>query len=150
MRLNLHCLLLLTFMVGIHWSALGQAAVIAEVTKLDNIQREALLKGDTVTMQRLFAKDFVVNTPDNKVINYRQVANLIRNGMLDYASFERTIDKVTISGNVAVLMGQEVLRPKNKAMNAGKTVTRRFTNVWVQTGGSWHLLARQASNTLVQ
>jgi hypothetical protein len=149
MRLNLR-FLLLALMLGGNWSALAQPAVIAEVTRLDNLQREALLKGDTVTMKRLFAKDFVVNTPDNKVINYRQVASLIRNGMLDYASFERTIDKATVSGNIVILMGQEVLKPRNQAMNAGKTVMRRFTNVWVQTGGSWHLLARQASNIGVQ
>jgi hypothetical protein len=42
-------------------------------------------------------------------------------------------------------MGGETIRPQGKQVNAGKTVTRRFTNVWMSSKNSWSIVARQAT-----
>ncbi|HEX8330337.1 MAG TPA: nuclear transport factor 2 family protein [Hymenobacter sp.] len=144
MRLSF-CLLLLVSIIGLERPAWGQAAVIAEITKLENMEREAVLKHDTVALQRLWSKDFVVNNPQNMVSTYAQVMKRLRTGKIDYTSFDRTIEKISVTGDVAVTMGQEVLKPENLTDNTGKTVTRRFTNVWLRTGGTWQAIARQAT-----
>ncbi|MDB5234705.1 MAG: hypothetical protein JWR44_1698 [Hymenobacter sp.] len=150
MRHSVFLLFFLAFVGWVHQPAAGQAAVVAEITRLEEMEREAILKSDTATLHRLWGKDFVVHNPQNRVVTSRQAMARLRDGRIDYASFERTIEKITISGNVAVTMGQEILKPANKAENAGKTVTRRYTNVWMRTAGTWQMLARQATIIQVQ
>ena len=64
---------------------------------------------------------------------------------MNYASFERNIEKIAFNDNLAVVMGEEILKPQGIQVNAGKTVTRRFTNVWKYTNNSWSIIIRQAT-----
>ena len=96
----------------------------------------------------LWAKDYVVNNPDNQIVTVRQIMGFIRSGKIDYTSFERIIEKITFSGDVAVAMGHEVMEPESKPATLAKP--RRYTNVWVRQAGAWHLTARQATNVVVQ
>jgi hypothetical protein len=92
----------------------------------------------------------VVNNPDNRVVTAQQVRAFMRTGKIDYSTFERIIEKVTVVDNVAIAMGHELITPQRQTTNAGKTVTRRYTDVWVRQAGAWRLAARQATNILVQ
>ena len=148
MRLFLRFLFLLV--MGAHGLAFGQEAVVAEVTKLDNQEREAIIRADTVALLRLWSPDIIINNPQNRISTLAQVMARIRHGQIDYTSFDRTIEKISVKGDVVMLMGQEVLKPENKADYVGKTVTRRFTNVWMRSAGAWRLVARQATIVLVQ
>jgi ketosteroid isomerase-like protein len=48
-------------------------------------------------------------------------------------------------------MGEEVAMPHDSAPHAGKTVRRRFTDVWRQDGdGSWRLTIRHATITSLE
>ena len=47
-------------------------------------------------------------------------------------------------------MGLETLTPQGDTQNAGKTVTRRFTNIWTKESDEWKLTARQATVVLVK
>jgi hypothetical protein len=42
-------------------------------------------------------------------------------------------------------MGSEIIRPQGQQINAGKVVTRRFTNVWMNSNNTWSIIARQAT-----
>ena len=42
-------------------------------------------------------------------------------------------------------MGEEKVRPQGSQKNAGKLVTRRFTNIWMYSNSNWSLIARQAT-----
>ncbi len=74
----------------------------------------------------------------------------IRRGRIGYSSVDRIIEKITITQNIAIVMGKEIVKPENATQNAGKTVTRRDTSIWVKTKGIWQLTARQATNILTQ
>jgi len=50
-----------------------------------------------------------------------------------------------VRGDLVVIMGEEVTRPKNDAPHAGAIEHRRFTDVWKQFDGDWRLLIRQAT-----
>jgi hypothetical protein len=130
-------------------AAFAQQAMLAEITKLENQEAQAIMRGDTVTLKRLWAKEYVVNNPDGHIVTVAQIMGFIRSGKIDYTSFERIVEKVTISGNVATAMGHEVVKPERNTSSAGKTVTRRYTDVWVRAAGAWHLTARQATNVVV-
>jgi ketosteroid isomerase-like protein len=50
-----------------------------------------------------------------------------------------------------VIMGEEVVKPRDTAPNAGRTVRRRFTDVWQkESDGKWRLTIRHATITSVQ
>jgi ketosteroid isomerase-like protein len=48
-------------------------------------------------------------------------------------------------------MGAEVVKPRDGAPNAGKTVRRRFTDVWRRDAdGKWRLTIRHATITSIE
>lgn len=123
----------------------------AEIRTLENLEREAVLKSDTAALfHRYWSPQMVVNTPANTVGTVEGTKAGVLAGRLDYAAFERTVEKVTFHENVAVVMGQEVVKPRGQSQHAGKTVTRRFTNVWMRTKEGWSIVARQATIIAVE
>jgi ketosteroid isomerase-like protein len=117
----------------------------AEIRKLEDAQREAFLKKDTATLFTIFSPNFVVNAPTNRVTTLQDLKLLIRKGEVDMEDFERVTEKITFTNNIAIAMGHETLRPTGKMPNAGKTVKRRYTNIWMKTNESWQLVARQST-----
>jgi len=112
---------------------------------LENAEREAILRGDTATLYQLMSHKIVIQNPENTIVGFRQVIDRIRAGKINYASFERHIEKVSFFKNTAVVMGKEILVPQGSTQNAEKTITRRFTNIWMKEKGIWKLTARQAT-----
>ncbi|UOQ70760.1 nuclear transport factor 2 family protein [Hymenobacter cellulosilyticus] len=143
-------LVLLTLVLGPAGEAQAQQATPATITQLEQQERQAVLRGDTTALKKLWAPEFVVNNPDNQIVTRPQILGFLRSGKIDYTTFERVIEKITITGDVAVAMGREIVTPEKKTTHAGKTVTRRYTDVWVRQGGAWRLTARQATNIVVQ
>ncbi len=117
----------------------------AEIRKLEDEAREAILKKDTVAMRKLYSPDFVVNSPANKVETFQDLLARIRSGSIDRNTFEKNIEKISITGNVAIVMGNELVTPTGTAADTGKTVKRRYTNIWIKNKKSWQLVARQST-----
>ena len=120
----------------------------SEVTirKLENQEREAVLRSDsTALFNRLWDATMIVNTPANRVGTVEGTKIQLRTGQLAYLSFERHIETIAFNGDLAIVMGEELLRPQGQQMNAGKLITRRFTNVWRYSANSWRMIARQAT-----
>jgi hypothetical protein len=116
-----------------------------EIRQLENIEREAVLKGDSLTLFKLWSPNMVIHNPANIVMTVVGTKMLLRTGKLNYISFERTIEKITFDDNLAIVMGEEKLKPQGLSSNAGKLVTRRFTNIWKFSNNSWSIIARQAT-----
>ena len=125
--------------------AIAQSSEDTEIRKLEDAQREAFLKKDTTALYKIFSPDFVVNAPTNKITTLQQLKYLIRSGEVDMEVFERVTEKVSFINNIAVAMGNETLHPTGKMPNAGKTVKRRYTNIWMKNKTGWQLVARQAT-----
>src|SRR4029078_4933442 len=119
------------FMIGITTSVLAQDPREAEIRRLENLERESVLKTDSAALfEKLWSPKMVVNTPANVVGTVEGTKQLLRTGGLKYLSFERTIEKITFNDELAIVMGGETIKPQGTQPNAGKTVYRRFTNVW--------------------
>jgi hypothetical protein len=116
-----------------------------EIRRLETIEREAVLKGDTVVLYKLWSPQMVVNAPANRVGSVEVTKMHTRSGKLNYATFDRNIEKITFNDNLAIVMGEEKLKPQGLSDNAGKLITRRFTNIWKFEKNEWSIIARQAT-----
>jgi ketosteroid isomerase-like protein len=65
-------------------------------------------------------------------------------GVIKYPSFERKVERVLLHGDTAVVMGGETVKHLG-GPDDGKTVERRYTDVWAKKDGRWLMLARHAS-----
>jgi len=126
--------------------AFAQDAREAEIKRMETLERESVLKGDSAALfDKIWSPTMIVNTPANVVGTVEGTKAHLRSGDLNYLSFERNIEKMTFNDNVAIVMGGEVIKPQGHQLNAGKTVTRRFTHVWLYKNKQWSLIARQAT-----
>jgi ketosteroid isomerase-like protein len=117
------------------------------IRALEDEERLAVLNRDFAALERLWSEQFTVNHPRNAVAPDRAaVLAMFRKGVAQYASFERTIEAIRISGDHVVVMGGEKVQPIESGQASGETVARRYTNVWRREGGAWRLFARQATS----
>lgn len=124
-------------------SAGDHAGVEARIRTYEQAEVDALLRNDLVAVRAHWADDYVVNNPFNVVVDASQ--GPIQAGTLTYSSFVREIERVQVRGNTVVVMGREVVLPSGTSPDAGKTIHRRFTNIWMNRNGRWLLSARHAS-----
>ena len=117
-----------------------------EIRRLENIEREATIKGDSsILFGKIWSNEMVVNTPANRVGTVEGTKMQLRTSNLAYLSFVRNIEKITFNDNIAMVMGEEIIKPQLHQQNSGKTVTRRFTNIWKYANNQWQMIGRQAT-----
>jgi len=127
------------------WAAGGDSDE-AIVQSLDEQERAAILSRDRAALERLLSDQFTVNSPTNRVGMGRDaVLALIEQGVIHYSSFERKTEFLRVEGDLGIVMGSETVQPIGDAPSAGKTVQRRFTNIWRKEAGTWRMIARHAN-----
>lgn len=114
-----------------------------EIRKLEQDQVDYLLRGDLDAMEKNWDADHMVNNPFNQIVKASE--GTIRQGLLTYSSFVRDVQKVIIHGNTVLVMGMESVVPKGNSPDAGKTIQRRFTNVWMKKNDKWLMIGRHAN-----
>lgn len=67
--------------------------------------------------------------------------DLLQRGIIRHISMEQNIELIARHGDVAVVMGHDVVQNKPDEPR----IRRSFTNVWRAADGSWQLIARQAT-----
>ncbi|WP_030539293.1 nuclear transport factor 2 family protein [Sphingobium sp. DC-2] len=105
---------------------------------------KAMMSHDADGVKAVWAEDFVVNSPNNEVLTRDQVIAVMENDFLDYKDFHKHVTFVGEKPEITVIMGYDTMVPM-KGPGAGKQVTRPFTDVWAKRGGTWLLIARQAT-----
>jgi hypothetical protein len=135
------CLIISSILIISAQSESEKKVIEIEVRKLDSLHAAAVLSGDLKEMDKYWTEDFMVTNPFNEI----DKADRIRNGTVTYSSFQRICEAVKIYENVAILMGKEIVVPKGKSPDSGKTINRRYTNIWMNLNGHWKLVARHAS-----
>ena len=126
--------------------AANDQALEQVIRKLEHDESDAVLRGDLSALEKLWAEDFTVNSPQNRISESRKVVlDLVRAGVIKYSSFVREIEAIRVHGDTVIVMGSEVVTPVGKVPNAGEIVRRRFTNIWLKSGGEWRLAARHAN-----
>ena len=111
----------------------------------DNRSVEAIMQRDEQAFIALLGEDLVVNNPMNKIGHRADTIGAYRAGVINYAAFDRRIEYAGKLGDAVAMMGEETFTPNPGAPNAGKTVKRRFTDIWRKEQGDWKLALRQAT-----
>ena len=73
----------------------------------------------------------------------------VRAGVINFSTFERQIEFIRADGPFVIIMGSETVVPIGDAPSAGlvagRTIKRRFTNIWKNEAGTWRIFARHAN-----
>ncbi|MEO8210399.1 MAG: nuclear transport factor 2 family protein [bacterium] len=118
-----------------------------QIKKLDLAHARAIFEGDAIALDSLMDDDVTVNHPTNRIVKEKQeLLNLIKKGVIRYTSFDRTQETFLFYKDMVVVMGHEFVVPAEGAPNEGKTLQRRYTNIWMKTNGKWKLTVRHANN----
>jgi Domain of unknown function (DUF4440) len=122
-------------------------ALHEEILKLELAHAGAIFRGNAAALDSLMDDSITVNHPTNRIVNEKkELLDLIRQGIIRYTSFERYPEKFIYFNDMVVVMGRETVVPARTAPNAGKTLHRRYTDVWLKRDGKWLLTIRHANN----
>lgn len=122
------------------------AAKESTIRSLEEQERTAVLKEDVQTLERLWSEQLIVNTPQNEISADRSVVlDRVKRGLIRYSQFERRIEMVRFNGDLAIVMGSEVVVRKGDEASATQAVRRRFTNIWRESGRTWRMIVRHAN-----
>lgn len=150
MKLHALCLLAILAVGGQRASAQeisAEPGLEQEIRSLDLAHAEAIFKGDAKALDMLMDDDVTVNHPTNRIVKEKQqLLALIRQGVIRYTAFDRHPEAFLFFKDMVVVMGRETVVPAPGAPNAGKTLQRRYTNVWMRRDGQWRLTVRHANN----
>ena len=115
-----------------------------KIRNLEAKEVKALLQQDTATLKTLWAPDYMVNAPFNKIVLGHQLDS-VKADSRHYALFKREVEQVLVKENVAISMGNETIEFIGNNPDAGKITKRRYTNIWLKQNGAWKLNVRHAN-----
>jgi ketosteroid isomerase-like protein len=125
--------------------AIKHPRVASALEAIDTIDA-AIIAGDASGFMAAFTEDTVVNNPFNTIANREEAARRYATGALTYKYLLRNIEYAAPRrDDEVVFMGEEVYEPPAGHPQAGKTVRRRFTDIWQLQDGEWKLSVRQAT-----
>jgi ketosteroid isomerase-like protein len=125
----------------------SQRVVLEEIRKVDRERIQAQVNADAVTLDRIYADDFIGIGPSGTLRTKKDVLSDFTSGRLKFQSITTDDVRIRLYGNTAVETGLSTM----KGQDAGKVVPEenRFTRVWIKQGGRWRLVANHYS-TLVK
>lgn len=118
-----------------------------QIRAAEERHRIAFLANDVRALDAMFSDDFIVNSPQNKVIEKGQLMGMVQGGALAISSFDQKIESIRRFGDVVTVMGEDRVVYAASSPLAGQTHRRRFTDIWQLQGNDWRFVARQASIT---
>jgi len=121
----------------------------ANLRAADAEQMRIIVDGDAKAQQEFMHPNYIINAPANLVRRKPELVADLARGAMGSESLSRVIEDTAITGNVGIVMGREVVKPTPTSnlgkLHPGKTLQRRFTNVFLWEEGRWRFLARHAS-----
>ena len=113
------------------------------IRQLDSERVRAQIGADVVTLDRIYADDFIGVGPSGTVRSKAQVLSDFASGTLKFHSITTDEVQVRIYDNTAVETGLSTMIGQDKGYPVPRDT--RFTRVWVKQQGSWRLVANHYS-----
>jgi len=146
MSWRLLLLLLLVQPLALRAQESAPANTESTIRALEEQERVSVLNEDLAALERLWSDRLMVNNPQNAISPDRAtVLDLVRRGSIRYSRFDRQIEAIRVQGDIAIVMGSEIITRNAEVAAAQPAVNRRFTHVWRQSNGAWQLVARHAN-----
>lgn len=124
-------ILLFSFLFLVSTAAFSQSKAELEIRRLENYWTELLNKSDTISLSKVWSKDYIVNNPAGKIITGKDIFGFIRNGQ-KFPKYQKIIESITFSGKIAIIMGKEISQPQKDDIGNEQKVVRRFSNIWIK------------------
>ncbi|MEQ3550961.1 nuclear transport factor 2 family protein [Pseudonocardia nematodicida] len=112
-----------------------------QVRELEARRYAAAAAGDWDSYAELCHPDLVYTHSNAVVDTLDEYLAKARDGYYVYHRIEHPIDRILVSGDTAVVIGE--MNALITAGGVGKTLANRCAAVWVREGGRWLLLAYQ-------
>jgi ketosteroid isomerase-like protein len=127
--------------------AMGRAEkheVRHQIEQLENTWRNAVLHGNTVTMDGLLADDYMAITPTGILQSKEQALASLRSGAVRFNSLDVSDRKIRLYGTTALVTSRaEVTGTGPEGTMSG---SYRYTRVYVRDGrGVWRIVSFEAS-----
>ena len=121
------------------------AAIETELKKDLTDISGAMVKGDTATLDKLYADNYMLVNTDGSVQNKADRLASFKSGETKFESF--TYSEVTVRSNTEGTGAVVVAKAEAKGMNKGKPVQSpiRVTQVWSKTKDGWRMVSGQAT-----
>jgi ketosteroid isomerase-like protein len=121
-----------------------------KINKLEIAHASAIFNGDAAALDSLMDDDVTVNHPTKRIVKEKkELLDLIDKGVIRYTSFNRFPETFLFFKDMVVVMGNETVVPAKGAPNAGESLIRRYTNIWMNQNGKWRLTVRHANNVCI-
>jgi ketosteroid isomerase-like protein len=120
----------------------GQGAEKA-IRAVEEQRIEAMIAGDLATLDRLLADELTYVHSNGQVETKAEFLGRIKSGDLKYRSVRREDVRVRVEGRAAVVTGRAAMEVRSKGEDL--SLQMRFTDVYVERGGRWKLLAWQST-----
>lgn len=154
-RIFVMSLLMLAFVISVkgqEGSSSQEGSVEAikkEILHVEDMQVEAIVKGDAKALDRIYADDFAYTNQYGELIPRAQVLAGFQSGKARLSSAVKHDDvHIRVYGNTAVLTARSVgaFHYKGKVSEG----PRRLTNVYVKLDGRWQLVSHTATDIAKQ
>lgn len=134
--------LLVAFVFG--QGTVSQSSDEAELQRLETEWNAAHVRGDSATLDRIFAEDLVVQVPGMRAMTKADSLGVFASGRMKFDRYESSEIKVSVYGTAAVVTG----RLRRTRTNGGTTYDDdwRFTKVYLRNPKGWQVVSYHASN----
>jgi len=123
-------------------SASGSASE-QDVGRLEAQRFDAMVKGDGAALDGLLADDLVYTHASGRVDSKASFLDDIKTGQLRYKVIRPEEPKLRVYGDTAVATGLAAVEVNNHGQDLNMKL--RYTDVWVNRGGKWQMVAWQAT-----
>ena len=108
----------------------------------DRLQK-ALVKGDTETLSKLLADDYLRTPPTTPNTTKTQYLDALRSGTLKYFSIEAKESHYRTYGDTVIVNSVSAIRVNINGQQRDEVL--RLINVWIKQNGRWQLAAVQGN-----
>lgn len=143
-RLRFGLLCLLSVLVLSSAPIAQDAAVLKELSRLEDVWAVAIMKKDGAAVGKMLAPAFLSMSDDGRVVDKAAVIQDINGEKDTYVSTGNTGYKVQVFGNTAIIVG--VFSAVAKTATGTETRRWAWTDTWMkQADGQWLCIASQST-----
>jgi ketosteroid isomerase-like protein len=133
--------LALTFLVTA--PALGAATAEGEVLAAQDLWKQAMLKKDAATFDKVFHPDLTYGHSSGLVETKAQAIKHVLGGEGTYQAINFSDTRVHVQGSTAMVSGKVEYREHAHGKDSSSNLV--VLSVWVKDRGGWQMIARQAT-----
>jgi hypothetical protein len=120
-----------------------ESQTVQELLKANRGYDEALVRGDSATLDEIFAEEYIYTTFDGTVRDKTEQLTSIKSGDMQF-DFGKSDDvRIRIYQETAVITGRFTAKGTFRGKNID--IRERYTSVWVKQEGRWMLVAEQGN-----